>query len=66
MFLATEEKHVFVRWLTDQITSTRGLVVQMKLMQTSKVVTDKYEREIMACEIVRRMIESGEEMSITR
>jgi hypothetical protein len=64
MLLEPDQKTVFVRWLEQQISTSKGIEEQMKLANMPEMILKRERTERAACEIVLRMITSGESTTI--
>lgn len=64
MLLNSEQKTVFARWLENQIYTAGGILEQMQKINTPEAILKKYRAEQIACQVVLRMITSGESMTI--
>lgn len=64
MLLEPDQKAVFARWLELQISTSKGMQEQMAKVNIPDMVIKKERIEQMACEVVLRMITSGESMTI--
>jgi hypothetical protein len=64
MLLDREQKAVFCRWLENEIHSTGGIIEQMRKINTPEAVIKRMQVQKAGCEIVLRLISSGEEVSI--
>jgi uncharacterized protein YacL (UPF0231 family) len=66
MLLDREQKAIFCRWLENEIHSTGGIIEQMKKINTPDAVTKRMQIQKAGCEIVLRMLQASEEVSISR
>ena len=64
MLLEPDQKAVFVRWLELQINTSTGIEEQMKIANMPDMLLKRERTQRAACEIVLRMITSGESMTI--
>jgi hypothetical protein len=65
MLLDREQKAVFCRWLESEIYSLGGIIEQMKKINTPDAITKHMQVQKAGCEIVLRMLTTGEEVSIS-